>query len=86
MPTCAPPIPTSCFYAEVRRVLRPGGVIAAWTYYSPVFGNDIDAIIERLAHDVLANYWDSRLHYVVDEFHDLPSRSSRSTRHLFGLR
>jgi SAM-dependent methyltransferase len=60
------------FYAEVRRVLRPGGVIAAWTYYTPVFGNDIDAIIERLAHDVLANYWDSRLHYVVDEFHDLP--------------
>jgi hypothetical protein len=37
-----------------------------------VFGNDIDAIIKRLAHDVLAEYWDERLHYVVDEFHDLP--------------
>jgi SAM-dependent methyltransferase len=62
----------SRFYAEVRRVVRPGGVIAAWTYYTPVFGNEIDAIIERLAHDVLADYWDERLHYVVDEFHDLP--------------
>ena len=60
------------FYAEVRRVVRPGGVIAAWTYYTPVFGNEVDAIIERLAHDILADYWDSRLHYVVDEFHDLP--------------
>ncbi len=60
------------FYAEVRRVVRPGGIIAAWTYYTPVFGNEIDAIIERLAHDVLADYWDERLHYVVDEFHDLP--------------
>jgi SAM-dependent methyltransferase len=62
----------SKFYAEVRRVVRPGGTIAAWTYYTPVFGNDIDAIIEHLAHDVLADYWDERLHYVVDEFHDLP--------------
>ena len=60
------------FYAEVRRVVRSGGVIAAWTYYTPVFGNNVDAIIERLAHDILADYWDQRLHYVVDEFHDLP--------------
>jgi SAM-dependent methyltransferase len=60
------------FYAEVRRVVRPGGIIAAWTYYTPVFGKKIDAIIEHLARDVLADYWDERLHYVVDEFHDLP--------------
>jgi SAM-dependent methyltransferase len=60
------------FYKEVRRVVKPGGVLAAWTYYTPVFGNGIDAIIERLAHAVLADFWDERLHYVVDEFRDLP--------------
>jgi len=60
------------FYAEVRRVVRPGGIVAAWTYYTPAFANDIDAIIQRLVHDVLGPYWDERLHYVVDEFHDLP--------------
>jgi SAM-dependent methyltransferase len=60
------------FYAEVRRVVKPGGVIAAWTYYTPVFDSAIDAIIRRLAHEVLADYWDERVHYVVDEFHDLP--------------
>jgi SAM-dependent methyltransferase len=60
------------FYAEVRRVVKPGGAIAAWTYYTPVFGCAIDAIIQRLAHDVLGAYWDERVHYVVDEFHDLP--------------
>ena len=60
------------FYAEVRRVVKPGGTIAAWTYYTPVFGNDVDVLIERLEHEVLADYWDERLHYVVDEFHDLP--------------
>ena len=30
------------FYAEVSRVVRPGGVIAVWTYYTPAFGNDVD--------------------------------------------
>ena len=60
------------FYTEVRRVVKPGGVIAAWTYYTPVFDSAIDAIIQRLVHEVLADYWDERLHYVVDEFHDLP--------------
>ena len=60
------------FYVEIRRVVKPGGVIAVWTYYTPKFGNNIDAIIERLAHDVLKDYWDERVHYVVDEFHDLP--------------
>src|ERR671912_388529 len=53
----------SRFYAEVRRVVKPGGVIAAWTYYTPVFGNDVDALIEHLARDILADYWDARLHY-----------------------
>jgi SAM-dependent methyltransferase len=62
----------SRFYGEVSRVVKPGGVIAAWTYYTPVFDSAIDALIERLAHEILADYWDERLHYVVDEFHDLP--------------
>jgi SAM-dependent methyltransferase len=60
------------FYSEVRRVVKPGGVVAAWTYYTPVFGDDIDTIIKHLAQQVLKDYWDKRLHYVVDEFHDLP--------------
>ena len=60
------------FYAEVNRVVKPGGAVAAWTYYTPVFGNEVDPIIRRLAHDILGPYWDARVHYVVDEFHDLP--------------
>jgi SAM-dependent methyltransferase len=60
------------FYAEVRRVVKPGGTVAAWTYYTPEFGNDIDHPIQRLAHEVLGPYWDERVHYVVEEFHDLP--------------
>jgi len=66
------------FYAEVRRVVKPGATVAVWTYYTPEFGSDLDAVIQRLVHDILDAYWDERLHYVVDEFHDLPFPSSRS--------
>ena len=60
------------FYTEVNRVVKPDGTLAAWTYYTPAFGGDIDTIIHRLAHDILGAYWDERVHYVVGEFHDLP--------------
>ena len=60
------------FYTEVRRIVKPGGTVAAWTYYTPVFGSEVDAIIHGLAHDILGAYWDERVHYVVEEFHDLP--------------
>lgn len=60
------------FYPEVRRVVKPGGAIAAWAYYTPVFDDVVDDIVRRLVQEVLGEYWDERLHYVVDEFHDLP--------------
>ena len=77
------------FYSEVRRVVKPGGTVSVWTYYTPVFDNDIDAVIQHLAHDVLGAYWDERVHYVVDEFHDLPfpfelARSPFPDRHGVG--
>ena len=27
------------FYTEVRRIVKPGGTVAIWTYYTPVFGS-----------------------------------------------
>jgi SAM-dependent methyltransferase len=46
------------FYAEARRVLRPGGILAAWTYHvghvEPPFGE----LFEQFYHDVLASYFD----------------------------
>jgi SAM-dependent methyltransferase len=60
------------FYAEVRRVLKPGAIIAAWTYYTPVFDNATNVLIQHLVHDILGSYWNERLHYVFDKFRSLP--------------
>jgi len=47
----------SRFWAEVRRVLRPGGVIAVWTYVLFEIAPPIDAIIRHFYRGVVGPYW-----------------------------
>lgn len=51
-------LPLDLFYAEVQRVLRASGVIAAWSYGSlHVEGAGIDALLQHFYHDVVGPYW-----------------------------
>jgi SAM-dependent methyltransferase len=45
------------FWAEVRRVLRPGGVIAVWTYILIEIEPRIDALVRRFYRDVVGPFW-----------------------------
>lgn len=45
------------FYAEVRRVLRPGGVLAAWTYEMFRIEPRIDAVVEAWYRGPLDAHW-----------------------------
>ena len=46
------------FYAEVGRVLRPGGLLVVWTYGTQrVDGGAIDAAVERFYGEVVGPYW-----------------------------
>lgn len=44
------------FFAECRRVLRPGGVVAALTYYHPNVTPEIDPILHRYIDHVRADW------------------------------
>lgn len=61
------------FYAEVRRVLRPGGVLAAWCYgkgtidYAPV-----DAEFQDFYHNVVGPYWQPERQLVEAGYRSLP--------------
>jgi SAM-dependent methyltransferase len=63
------------FFEEVRRVVRPGGVFAAWTYGMP---HIVDDAIERVVHDFinvfLETYWPPEVQMVLDGYAsiDLP--------------
>jgi SAM-dependent methyltransferase len=47
----------AAFYAEVRRVLKPGGVFAAIGYARLSVDAAIDAVYARLYEDITAAYW-----------------------------
>ena len=47
----------SRFYAEVRRVLVPGGTLAVWTYGLLTISPEIDVPIRAFYRDTLRGYW-----------------------------
>ncbi|MEW6470432.1 MAG: class I SAM-dependent methyltransferase [Bacteroidota bacterium] len=59
------------FYAEVRRVLKPGGIMAAWTY-SDVDNPELGSAVNRLAFDVLKDHWPPESRLVWNKYKDLP--------------
>jgi SAM-dependent methyltransferase len=66
-------LPWEAFYAEVRRVARPGGVIAAWSYYWLTTGDEqVDAILESLSDHTLGAYWPPGREHVDNGYADLP--------------
>lgn len=47
------------FWNEVRRVLRPRGVIAVWTYVLFEIAPDVDATVRRFYRDIVGPFWPS---------------------------
>lgn len=61
------------FYAEVRRVLRPGGVLAVWAYgISRVEGETVDTIVQDFYGNTLGPYWPPSRHLVESGYRTLP--------------
>lgn len=59
------------FYAEVRRVLKPGGVFAAWAYKLATVEPAIDVVVNRYYSDVVGKYWPAE-RVLVEKFEELP--------------
>jgi SAM-dependent methyltransferase len=60
------------FYAEVRRVLRGGGVIAAIAYGLHRISPGVDAVVDHLYRDLVGPYWPPERRHIETGYASLP--------------
>ena len=60
------------YYAEVRRVVRPGGIVAPISYGVVTADAGLDAVIQPFYRNVLASYWPPERRHVDDGYRSLP--------------
>ena len=62
-----------CFYAEARRVLKPGGILAAWTYgVQTVDEARVDARVRTFYRETVGPYWPPERRHVESGYRTLP--------------
>jgi SAM-dependent methyltransferase len=60
------------YYAEVRRVVRPGGVVALLAYGVVHVDRDLSTIVDRFYWQTLAGFWPQERRIVEDGYRSLP--------------
>ena len=61
------------FYAEVRRVLRPHGVLAVWAYgINEVEGDAVNRLVREFYSNVVGPYWPPERRLVEEGYRTIP--------------
>ncbi len=60
------------FYSEVKRTLKPDGVIAVIGYGLMLIDKKVDQVIHKLYEDILGKYWDSERRYIEEGYKTIP--------------
>ncbi len=61
------------FFAEVRRVLKPGGVLAAWAYgVNQVEGEAVNEIVQDFYSNVVGPFWPPERMLVEEGYRTIP--------------
>jgi SAM-dependent methyltransferase len=74
------------FYAEVRRVVRPGGVVAIWAYgINVVEGEDVNRLAYEYYSETIGPYWPPERQLVEDGYRTIPFPFEEITAPAFSM-
>lgn len=74
------------FHAEARRVARPGGLLAVWTYPRPELADpSLDRLFFAFYRDVVGPYWPPERRHVEANYQTLPFPFEELPHPPFGL-
>ena len=59
------------FFAEAKRVLKPNGIIAVWTYTFLTVAPEVDRIVERFYRETTGPYWPPERELVERGYRDV---------------
>lgn len=60
------------FYQEARRVLKPGGALAAWCYGACRINPEIDKIVQHYYKDIVGPCWPPERRHIDKQYRDIP--------------
>lgn len=60
------------FYAEVRRVIKPDGVLAAWCYGLATISAPVDEVVWKLYTDIVGPYWPADRKFIEERYETIP--------------
>jgi SAM-dependent methyltransferase len=58
------------FFAEANRVVKPGGLLAAWTYADSRVNSEVDSVIDSVIEEV-EDYWPPERDIVMNLYRDI---------------
>lgn len=62
----------AAFFAEVKRVLKPGGVFAAWAYPLPEIEPEIDRAIRHFHEEIVGPFWQYENRMIDKAYANIP--------------
>jgi len=74
------------FYAEVRRVTVPDGVVAAWCYGACHAGSEVEGLLREFEEETVGPFWSSGRRWVDEGYLTIPFPFDEVARPSFELR
>ena len=60
------------FYAQVKRTLKPNGIVAIFGYGLMTIDKELDAVVWKLYEQILGKYWDVERRYIEENYISIP--------------